>query len=54
MRNYAALPLCRKKIDTGRAARQDWLLRSIKAKLSPSEREQLTSALILLEKLADD
>jgi DNA-binding MarR family transcriptional regulator len=47
-------PLCREKIDTGRAARQDWLLRSINAKLTPSEREQLRSALLLLEKLADD
>ena len=47
-------PLCREKIDTGRAARQDWLIRSIDAKLSPSEREQLTNALLLLEKLADD
>ncbi len=47
-------PMCRKKIDAGRAARQDWLLRSINTKLSPSEREQLTSALLLLEKLVDD
>jgi DNA-binding MarR family transcriptional regulator len=47
-------PLCREKIDTGRAARQDWLSRSIKAKLSPLEREQLASALQLLERLADE
>ncbi|MBU6453511.1 MAG: MarR family transcriptional regulator [Cyanobacteria bacterium REEB67] len=47
-------PLCREKIDTGRAARQDWLIRSIGAKLSPAEQEQLISALSLLERLADD
>ncbi|MDR3617588.1 MAG: MarR family transcriptional regulator [Candidatus Obscuribacterales bacterium] len=47
-------PLCREKIDARLAARQDWLFRSIKAKLSPPEQEQLASAIQLLKRLVDE
>ncbi len=47
-------PLCPEKIDAVRAARQDWLFRSIKAKLTSPEQEQLASAVQLLKKLVDE
>jgi DNA-binding MarR family transcriptional regulator len=47
-------PLCREKIDAVRAAQQDWLFRSIKAKLTLPEQEQLASAVQLLKRLVDE
>ncbi len=47
-------PLCREKFDAARAAKKDWLFRSIKAKLSPQEQEQLASAAQLLKRLVDE
>lgn len=44
---------CRKWIVEGRAARQDWLTRTVKARLSRSEQEQLAAALDLLKRLVD-
>jgi DNA-binding MarR family transcriptional regulator len=45
---------CRKGIDEGRAARQDWLSRTIKARLSGDEQAHLLSAVKLLQRLVDD
>ncbi|OCJ11615.1 MarR family transcriptional regulator [Rhizobium sp. AC27/96] len=45
---------CRKRIEEGRAARQDWLSRTIEARLSSEEQDQLLSAIQLLQRLADD
>ncbi|NKJ00946.1 MarR family transcriptional regulator [Novosphingobium sp. SG707] len=45
---------CRRWIEEGRAARQDWLMRTIHARLSAPEQEQLLAALALLERLVDD
>jgi DNA-binding MarR family transcriptional regulator len=47
-------PLCRKKIDAARAAKQDWLFRSIKAKLTSAEQEQLANAVQLLKRLVEE
>lgn len=44
---------CRDMIATGRAARQDWLLRAIQTKLDREEQQQLASAVELLKRLAD-
>ena len=46
-------PDCRKWIDDGRAARQDWLLQTLQARLSPDEQRQLAAALPLLDRLFD-
>src|SRR5579863_8331743 len=40
-------------LKTGRAAKEDWLIRALKAQLAPGEREQLAAAAKLLGKLAD-
>jgi DNA-binding MarR family transcriptional regulator len=45
---------CRKWIQEGRAARQDWLTRTIQARLSPREQEDLAASVELLKRLADD
>jgi DNA-binding MarR family transcriptional regulator len=46
-------PACREKIKSGRAARQDWLVRAIDAKLTPQEQQQLAAAVKLLNRLVD-
>lgn len=45
---------CRKRIEEGRAVRQDWLSRTIEARLSGEEQDDLLSAIKLLQRLADD
>jgi DNA-binding MarR family transcriptional regulator len=40
-------------VKTGRAAREDWLFRALRAQLAPREHEQLAAALKLLSRLAD-
>jgi len=45
---------CRQWLLEGRAARQDWLSRTIEARLSPSEQAQLAAAIALLGRLAED
>jgi len=45
---------CRQWISAGRAARHDWLSRTIRARLSSHEQEQLASALTLLQRLVED
>jgi DNA-binding MarR family transcriptional regulator len=47
-------PKCRKSIEVGRAARQDWLTRTIAQKLSVQEQEKLQRALELLARLVED
>jgi DNA-binding MarR family transcriptional regulator len=42
---------CRDWIAQGRAARQDWLSRTIEARLSPGEQDQLAAAMPLLHRL---
>ncbi|NTG46151.1 MarR family transcriptional regulator [Agrobacterium rhizogenes] len=45
---------CRRWIEEGRAARQDWLSRVIETRLSSEEQDHLLSAVKLLQRLADD
>ncbi len=45
---------CRQWVQKGRAARQDWLTRTIEARLSPKEQNQLAASIELLERLIDD
>jgi DNA-binding MarR family transcriptional regulator len=45
---------CRKLVQEGRTARQDWLSRTIQARLSPQEQEDLAVAVGLLKRFADD
>jgi DNA-binding MarR family transcriptional regulator len=45
---------CRKSIEDGRAARQDWLAQAIQQKLSPQEQERLSSAIHLLAQITED
>lgn len=45
---------CRDWITEGRAARQDWLFRTIQARLSPEEQQQLAAAVDLLKRLVDE
>jgi DNA-binding MarR family transcriptional regulator len=45
---------CRKWIEEGRAARQDWLTRSLQARLSPEELDEVAKAIELLRRLVDE
>jgi DNA-binding MarR family transcriptional regulator len=45
---------CRKRVEEGRAARQDWLTRTLQARLSPQEQDKLAQAVELLERLVHD
>jgi DNA-binding MarR family transcriptional regulator len=45
---------CRKLMDERRAAKQDWLTKTILAKVSAQEQEQLDVALKILARLAED
>jgi DNA-binding MarR family transcriptional regulator len=47
-------PKCRKWLQEGRAARQDWLATTISRKLSVHEQEKLQAVLELLKRLAED
>ena len=44
---------CRDWIRVGRAARQDWLSRTIQARLSPQEQDDLARAVGLLKRLSE-
>jgi DNA-binding MarR family transcriptional regulator len=44
---------CQEWIKAGRAAREDWLFRAIRAKLAPSEQEELATAVELLKRLVE-
>lgn len=45
---------CRTWIGEGRAARQDWLARTIEARLSEHEQDHLVATIALLDRLVDD
>ncbi|HXP98179.1 MAG TPA: MarR family transcriptional regulator [Telmatospirillum sp.] len=45
---------CRQWVQEGRAARQDWLCRTLQARLSPEEQDKLVEAVALLKRLVDD
>lgn len=47
-------PKCLKRIQEGRAARQDWLTATISQKLSAHEQEKLQAALELLTRIVED
>jgi DNA-binding MarR family transcriptional regulator len=46
--------MCRKRIQERRAAKQDWLTRTIQTRLSASEQEKLAAALEILARLVED
>ena len=46
-------PACRDLIRSGRAARHDWLLKTIQSRLTPQEQAQLAAAMKLLNRLVD-
>jgi DNA-binding MarR family transcriptional regulator len=45
---------CRTWVEEGRAARQDWLTRTLQVRLSPEEQDKLAEAIELLKRLVDD
>ena len=47
-------PACRELIRSGRAARHDWLLKTIQSRLTPQQQAQLAAAMSLLNRLVDD
>jgi DNA-binding MarR family transcriptional regulator len=47
-------PACLALIKKNRSARQDWLSRTIRARLSSQEQEQLAAAMELLKRLVDE
>ncbi len=47
-------PKCLKRLQGGRAARQDWLATTISQRLSVAEQEKLQAALTLLTRLVED
>ncbi len=47
-------PRCLKRLQEGRAARQDWLIATITQKLSVHEQEKLNAALELLTRLIEN
>jgi DNA-binding MarR family transcriptional regulator len=49
---WSLTPACRKTIEAGRAARQDWLVRAIEATLTPDEQALLAKAMSLLDRVA--
>jgi DNA-binding MarR family transcriptional regulator len=44
---------CREAVASGRAAKQDWLVRAIASRLAPAEQARLADAVGLLERLLD-
>lgn len=50
---FSMTPACRETLRKSRAAHEDWLLRALRAQLTPHELEQLHAAIALLNRLAD-
>jgi DNA-binding MarR family transcriptional regulator len=50
---FSLTAACRETLRSGRAAREDWLLRALQAQLAPHEREQLAATIDLINRLAD-
>lgn len=46
-------PAFRKKVKASRAAREDWLFRTIQTRFTPAEQQQLATGVELLKRLAD-
>ena len=44
---------CREKIKAGRMAKEDWLYRTLQAKLTPAEQDELARAVELLKRLVE-
>jgi DNA-binding MarR family transcriptional regulator len=44
---------CREKVKAGRMAREDWLYRTLQAKLTPAEQEELARCVELLKRLVE-
>jgi DNA-binding MarR family transcriptional regulator len=51
---FSLTDACRKWAEQGRAARQDWLTRTLQARFSPQEQDELSKAVALLKRLVDD
>ena len=51
---FALTEAFRKSVEEGRAARQDWLTRTLQARLSPQEQDEVVRAVELLKRLVDD
>jgi DNA-binding MarR family transcriptional regulator len=51
---FALTKMCRKRIQKRRAAKQDWLTRTIQTRLSAQEQEKLAAALEILARLVED
>jgi DNA-binding MarR family transcriptional regulator len=48
---FSLTDACRKWVEDGRAARQDWLTRALDSRLTPDERARLADAVELLKRL---
>jgi DNA-binding MarR family transcriptional regulator len=46
-------PTCREMLRAGRAARQDWLVRTLQSRLTAREQDQLASAVELFKRLVE-
>jgi len=44
---------CREKVKAGRTAREDWLYRTLQARMAPAEQEELARAVELLKRLLE-
>jgi len=51
---FSLTKACRKWVEEGRAARQDWLTSTLQARLSPLEQAEIAKAVELLKRLVDD
>jgi DNA-binding MarR family transcriptional regulator len=51
---FSLTKMCRKRMLERRAAKQDWLTRTIQARLSAQEQEKLAAALEILARLVED
>ena len=50
---FSLTPACRERIDANRAARQDWIVRTVRSRLTPSEEAELARGIELLRRLTD-
>ena len=50
---FSLTPAFLKILRTGRAAKEDWLFRALRAQLAPREQEELAAAVKFLQRLAD-
>ena len=44
---------CRRTVAAARAAKQDWLFRTLQSKLAPAEQQKLGAAIALLDRLLE-